>query len=89
MPVSELMKAMGEAGAPFEAILIAVRAIEAKDAEIAARDAQAAEKKAKDAARKRSVRGTSEENPRNVHGNAADVSADIPAGDPLPLPPPR
>jgi hypothetical protein len=88
MTVSELMKAMADAGAPFEAILIAVRAIEAKDAEIAARDAQVAEKKAKDAARKRNVRGTSEENPRNVRGNGADIPADHPLS-PSPLPSPQ
>lgn len=49
--MSDLMQAMADAGAPFEAILIAVRALEAKDAEISERDAIAAERKAKDAAR--------------------------------------
>ena len=36
MSVSALMEAMAAAGAPMEAIILAVRALEAKDAEIAA-----------------------------------------------------
>ena len=67
MTASELMEAMAAAGAPFEAILIAVRALEAKDAEIAKRDAEAAEKRAKDAERKRSEREHS-----RVHGQSTD-----------------
>jgi len=51
MTTSELMKAMADAGAPFDAILIAVKALEEKDAEIASREADAAEKRAKDAER--------------------------------------
>lgn len=51
MSIADLMKAMADAGAPFEAILIAVRALEEKDAQIAARDAEADAKRAKDAAR--------------------------------------
>lgn len=72
MTVSDLMKAMADAGAPFEAILIAVRALEAKDAEIAARDAEAAEKRAKDAERKRNERASTD-SPRTVHGRGADT----------------
>jgi len=49
--MSDLMQAMADAGAPMQAILIAVQALEAKDAEIAARDAVVAGKRAKDAAR--------------------------------------
>ena len=63
MTVSDLMKAMADAGAPFEAILIAVQALEAKDAEIAARDAEVAEKRAKE----RNGNALSER-PRIVHG---------------------
>jgi hypothetical protein len=83
------MQAMSAAGAPFEAILIAVRALEEKEAEIAARDAEAAEKRAKDAARKRNARsggGLSEDDPRIVRGQSSDVSGDIPA-EPLALSP--
>lgn len=72
MTVSDLMKAMADAGAPFEAILIAVRAIEAKDAEIAERDRVEAEKRAKDAERKR-VERLSKDNPRTVQGRGADA----------------
>lgn len=51
MSVADIMEAMSKAGAPIEAILIAVRAIEAKDAEIEAR-------RANDRERKRRQRGT-------------------------------
>lgn len=73
MTPSQLMEAMAGAGAPFEAILIAIRALEEKDAEIAARDNAAAEKRARDAARKKASRGTSEETPGNVTGQSTDV----------------
>ena len=68
MTTSELMKAMADAGAPFDAILIAVRALEERDAQIAARDAETAEKRARDAARKRAERDAS----RNVQGLSTD-----------------
>jgi len=77
MTVSELMQAMADAGAPFDAILIAVRALEAKDAEIAARDAEVAEKRAKDAERKRNARASTD-NPRTVHGRGADAQNSSP-----------
>lgn len=70
MTASELMKAMAAAGAPFEAILIAVEALDAKDAEIAARDAEKAEKRAKDAERKR-VRRASTDIPRTRRGKSS------------------
>ena len=73
MTVSDLMKAMADAGAPFEAILIAVRALEAKDAEIAERDRIEAEKRAKDAERKRNERASTD-NPRTVQGRGADAN---------------
>lgn len=73
MTPSQLMQAMSDAGAPFEAILIAVRALEEKDAEIARREAEVAEKRAKDAERKReeralrrTVQGQSTDGPRTV-----------------------
>lgn len=74
MKVSELMQAMADAGAPMQAILIAVQALEAKDAEIAARDAEMAEKRAKDAERKRVARASTD-SPRTVHGCGADIEA--------------
>ncbi|HEX8556429.1 MAG TPA: hypothetical protein VF695_17155, partial [Sphingomonas sp.] len=45
MSVSDLMEAMAAAGAPMEAIVLAVRALEAKDAEIEARRAGDRERK--------------------------------------------
>lgn len=76
------MKALSEAGAPFEAILIAVQALEVKDAEIAARDAAAAEKRAKDAARKREERQAA----RTVHGLSTDDAGTV-QDEPLSRPP--
>lgn len=78
MTPSELMKAMADAGAPFDAILIAMRALEAKDAVIAERDAAAAEKRARDAERKRNerngvgVQGQSKDNPERVQKTPID-----------------
>lgn len=78
MTPSELMKAMADAGAPFDAILIAMRALEAKDAVIAERDAAAAEKRAKDAERKRNerngvgVQGQSKDSPKRVQAPPID-----------------
>lgn len=71
------MKAMADAGAPFDAILIAMRALEAKDAQIAERDAAAAEKRAKDAERKRmerngGVQGQSKDSPKRVQSPPID-----------------
>lgn len=70
MKASELMRAMIDAGAPMEAVLIAVQAVEAKEAEIAARDAENEAKRAKDRDRKRSerarVRGQSVDSPEVV-----------------------
>lgn len=81
MTVSELMKAMAEAGAPFEAILIAVQALDAKDAELAAKEREQSERRAKDAERKRAARannGTRRARPRNVHGQSKECPADPP-----------
>lgn len=72
------MQALADAGAPMDAIVIALRALEEKDAEIAARDAVAAERRAKDAERKRIVRGQSVDVPRTV----PDPNKEIP-----PIPP--
>lgn len=90
MTTSELMEAMAKAGAPFEAILIAIRALEAKDAEIAAREAEAAAKRAKEAARKKEKRGLSKDVPQTVHGQSEDndgIGADEEADPSLSLSP--
>ena len=83
MKTSELMRAMTNAGAPMEAVLIAVEALEAKQAEIDATEAEKADKRAKDAARKRAER----EAVRTVQGQSTDgpetIQAD-PALSPFP-----
>lgn len=86
MKVSELMRAMSEAGAPVEAILIAVQAIEAKQAEIDAAEAEKAQKRAKDAARKRAERSSSSDTPRNILGQSTDTARTVQAAPPT-LPP--
>lgn len=73
MKASDLLQAMLDAGAPIEAAMIALRALEAKDAEIAARDAEANNKRAKDAERKRISRASTD-SPRTVTGCGADGS---------------
>lgn len=80
MTTSELMKAMADAGAPFEAILIAVQALDAKDAEILQRDKEQAEKRARDAERKRNDRAANSHNkrPRNVRGRSKECPSDPP-----------
>lgn len=69
--LSEMMQRMSDAGAPFDAIMVAVRHIEALET-------ANSERKAKDAARKRAKREeehVSADNPRTVHGRGADNSA--------------
>lgn len=80
MTTSELMKAMADAGAPFEAILIAIQALDAKDAEIVQRDKEQAERRARDAERKRHERaaGQFKRRPRTVRGRSKDCPMDPP-----------
>lgn len=88
MKASELMQALTAAGAPMEAVLIAVRALEAKQDEIDAIEAQRAEKRAKDAARKKAERDAA----RNVHGQSMDESGTVqaePSLSPSPLSSPQ
>jgi hypothetical protein len=67
------MQALADAGAPFEAILIAVKAVEEVQAEVAARDAEAAERRARDAERKRLERA-SKDSPRTQRGRVQEPS---------------
>lgn len=81
------MKAMADAGAPFEAILIAVQALDAKDAEIAERDREQAERRAKDAERKRLDRANgkpSRRRPRTIHGRSTECPMDPPIEEIIP-----
>jgi hypothetical protein len=83
---SELMQALSDAGAPLEAIIIAVRALDEKDAEIRARDDAAKEKRAADAARKREERAAgkaSKDGPRTRRGRGEDA----PLNDNILIPP--
>lgn len=56
--ISQLMQQMAAAGAPLEAILLAVKALEARDHIEAERRARAAEKKRKERERKRQSQGS-------------------------------
>jgi hypothetical protein len=72
MSMAQIMQAMSEAGAPFEAILIAVRAIEERDAAIA--DRRAAERDRKRRQRERDSHGT-------VTGQSEDAGGQPPVLD--------
>lgn len=80
MSISDLMEAMAKAGAPMEAILLAVRAIEAKDAEISARRANDRERKQRQRAKVRNEDGTVTGQSRDKDGTVTDT--------PLPSPSP-
>lgn len=58
MSISDLIQSMTDAGAPIEAVLIAVRAIEAKDQEQADKRRKAAERKQRERDRKRDSHAT-------------------------------
>lgn len=75
MSISDLMKAMSDAGAPMEAILIAVRAIEERDQAEAARKAKRAEQKRNERAREAESRATVA---RQSDDNAATVAEQKP-----------
>lgn len=70
--VSDLMEAMIEAGAPMAAVVIAVRAIEAKDAEIAARDAAVVAQRVAARDKKRLQRALSRDSLGTVSGQDGD-----------------
>jgi hypothetical protein len=72
--VSDLMEAMSKAGAPMEAIILAVRALEEKDAVIEAR-------RANDRERKRRQRGTITGQSRDTDGT---VTGETPSLDKSP-----
>ena len=75
MTTSELMKAMSNAGAPFEAIIIAIQALEAKDAELAAREAELAQKRAGNAERQQRFR--ERRNERKESGSPRRVTRNV------------
>lgn len=81
MSISDLMEAMSNAGAPMEAILLAVRALEAKDAEISARRANDRERKQRQRAKDRGEDGA-------VTGQSRDMDVTVTVASPFPAPSP-
>lgn len=79
MKASDIMQAMLDAGAPIEAAMIALRALEAKDAEIEQR-------RAGDRERKRRQRAKPEDTAGTVTGQSRDIPVTV-TDAPLPLPP--
>lgn len=80
MTIAELMEAMRAAGAPFEAIMIAVKAVEEARAASDAERAKHEERKAKDRARKQAARNgdsASTEVPHDVYGNSAEIPRNV------------
>ena len=80
MSISELMRAMSEAGAPLEAIILAVEAIEGRDARLA-------EKRAIERDRKRRQRSNQSDADGTVTGQSRDSHGDN-ESTPSPLCPP-
>ena len=80
MKVSELMQQMSDAGAPMEAILIAVRAIEEREEAVES-------KRAVERERKRRQRAKAKDEGRDSHGTVTGQSQDSPSATPLPCPP--
>ena len=80
LSIAQMMRRMAELGAPMEAILIAVEAIEAAQS-------KDDERKRKDRERKRAKAAdldASEEFPRKIHGTGAEIPPEIPHSTPSP-----
>lgn len=80
MKVSDLMRAMSDAGAPMEAILIAVKAIEESHDAIEQRRAGERERKRRQRSKADDVAGT-------VTGQSRDIAGTVTDEAPLSLPP--
>jgi hypothetical protein len=87
MSISELMQAMADAGAPMEAILIAVKAIEERDAMEADRKAKRAEQKRQERARSATIDGQSRDCRATVVRQGSDNAATVARQTPSPSPP--
>lgn len=72
MNYADLIEEMASDGAPIQAIIRAIRALEAKDAELAERRAKVAERKRRQRDKGAAVTGQS----RDSHGTDSDVSPD-------------
>lgn len=81
--MSDLMEAMAKAGAPMDAIIIAVRALEEKDATIHAAEQEAQDKRAAHAEWKRLNRAAKKalDSPCDVHGQSMDETENPPVLD--------
>lgn len=74
MSIADLMQRMSDAGAPMEAIVLAVRALEEKDAELAAKRATERDRKRRQRERQRDSHGT-------VTGQSGDITGQPPILD--------
>lgn len=73
MKASELMQALADAGAPMEAILIAVRALEEKDAELGRKRAIERDRKRRQRAKEQDTDGTVTGQSRDTDGTVTDT----------------
>jgi len=80
MKVSDLMQAMSAAGAPMEAILIAIRALEEQSAIVEQKRAVERDRKRRQRANYRDMDGT-------VTGPSRDTDGTVPSNPPLSRPP--
>jgi len=83
MSVADLMEAMAKAGAPMDAIIMAVRALAEKEAAIRAAEKEAADKRAAHAEWKRLNRAAKKamDGPSDVHGLSMDETENPPVLD--------
>lgn len=86
MSIAALMRDMSAAGAPLEAIIMAVEAIEARDAVIAAGKAKAAARKREERARNRDDRDMSKDMSDDSHATVTRQSQDTLPTPSLPSP---
>lgn len=88
MIVSELIKAMADAGAPMEAILIAVRALEQREAQIDAKRAVERDRKRRQRAKdKHPEAENAKDMDGTVTGQSRDMDGTVTVTPPLSLPP--
>ena len=88
MGIADLMEQLLEAGAPMEAVIIAVRAVEAKDAELAERKTNDRDRKRRQRARGRDEDGTVTGQSRDEDGTVTDTPLSRPPMKLILTPPP-
>ena len=84
MKVSELMEAMAAAGAPMEAILIAVRALEGRDDALEQKRSVERERKRRQRSKGRDTDGTVTGPSRDIDGIVPETVTDAPSLPRLP-----